>query len=290
MHDLQCPKTSRGEIVCYPGSRDGAIFRIIPVSMHICSTTYRLGHARRGGKPEFKLERFPPSYVPSCSPCSIKSLADPALFPDLSKSQIIGMKLNINPIQENRISFSLRSSPTTAKTNPHNTEAATENPKMIRAFGISAGWRSINCANQPQAMPRIGTPNDIPPNIGLRTLAALTCSILILYLSGEHLMWRHRRIKLRFNLGRYRRLPRMTCSLWVFVFMVGRFSRCSTATRHPEVDLANRSKTSNSKARTSIRSEIPLKFWNSASDPCFSLGTIFANPPLWMGLPTRLRT
>ena len=29
-HDLPCPKTSRSEIVCDPGSRDEAIFRIIP--------------------------------------------------------------------------------------------------------------------------------------------------------------------------------------------------------------------------------------------------------------------
>ena len=27
----------------------------------------RIGHARRGGKPEFKLERYPPSYEPACS-------------------------------------------------------------------------------------------------------------------------------------------------------------------------------------------------------------------------------
>ena len=52
-HDLTCPKTSRGEIVCDPGSRDAAIFRIILASMHICSTTYHLAHPRRERKPEF---------------------------------------------------------------------------------------------------------------------------------------------------------------------------------------------------------------------------------------------
>ena len=40
-HDLRCPKTSRGEIVCKRGRRDAAILRIIPFPMHICSTTYR---------------------------------------------------------------------------------------------------------------------------------------------------------------------------------------------------------------------------------------------------------
>jgi hypothetical protein len=34
---------------------------------HFHNFFWRLGHPRRGGKPEFKLGRFPPSYEPACS-------------------------------------------------------------------------------------------------------------------------------------------------------------------------------------------------------------------------------
>jgi hypothetical protein len=34
----------------------------------------RIGHAQRGRKPEFKLERFPLSYAPACGHIQVHSL------------------------------------------------------------------------------------------------------------------------------------------------------------------------------------------------------------------------
>jgi hypothetical protein len=34
----------------------------------------RIGHTRRGGKPEIKLGRCPPSYEPTCSDCMLSSV------------------------------------------------------------------------------------------------------------------------------------------------------------------------------------------------------------------------